>query len=150
MNDKLKLKGKAIIELRKKDGTVIEREEIDNLIVNTGKQRVAELIGGASSDYFGVIGIGTGTNSPSVSDTELQTEVVKEVCDSGFPAYEADYKITFEATFSFASGDSYAITEAGIFDGAGSGAIMLDRFTFSAKNVDVDTGLWIQVKVTVS
>lgn len=148
MNKGITLRGDVLIERRKKDGTVIDSEKLKNLIVNVGKERVARLICGDGSGIgaFGYIAIGTGTTSPAVGDTTLETEVARE---NATDAYEASYKATFEKTFSFGSGISYAITEAGVFDEA-SGGIMLDRFTFTQKDVDSDTDLYIKITITVS
>ena len=147
MKEGLKLRGDVIIESRRKDGSVVERQELKNLIVNVGKERVAKLINGVSSTAMSVIGIGIGTTSPSASDTDLETEVSKA---SASVSYEAGYKAVFEKTFTFGSGISYNITEAGVFDAIGSGGTMLDRFTFTAKAVDSDTDLYIKVTITVS
>ena len=148
MEDKLTLKGTAIIERRRKDGTVIDREEVKNLVVNTGKERVAKLINGDSSTYFRAIGIGEGTTAPSASDTTLESEATRALATA---SYESGYKAVFEKTFTFGSGVSYAITEAGMFDSATvSGSVMLDRFTFTAKNVDADTDLYVKITITVS
>jgi len=148
MKDSFKLRGDVLIERRKSDGTVINSEKIKNLIVNVGKERVARLICGDGSgiNAFTHIAIGEGTNAPAVGDTTLQTEQERE---SATVAYESSYKATFEKTFTFGSGVSYAITEAGVFDEA-AGGVMLDRFTFTAKNVDSDTDLFIKVTITVS
>jgi len=147
MKEGLKLRGDVIIESRRKDGTVVAREELKNLVVNVGKERVAKLINGLSSTGFDVIGIGTGTTSPSASDTDLETEVSKA---SASVSYESGYKAVFEKTFTFGSGVSHNITEAGVFDAIGSGGTMLDRFTFTAKAVDADTDIYVKVTITVS
>ncbi len=148
MNDNLTLKGKAIIERRRKDGSVIDREEVSNLIVNAGKERVARLIGGVGSGVsaFTHIAIGEGIIAPAVGDTALVTEQEREAPTI---AYEASYKCSFEHIFTFGSGVAYTITEAGIFDQA-SGGTMLDRFTFSDKVVDSDTDLYIKITITVA
>lgn len=151
METKLVLKGEAIIERREKfTGKVLEREKVHNLIVNTGKERVAKLIGNTESSLsaFGYIAIGTGSTAPNASDTSLETEVTRA---SGSPSYEASYKCIFEKTFEFGSGESYSITEAGVSDGASeTGSTLLDRFTFSAKAVDADTDLYVKITITVS
>jgi len=146
MNKKetLKLKGKAEICLIK-NGKIIEKEVIDNLIVSAGKTRVANLIGGTNTTYFNYIAIGTGTTSPSDSDTALENEVKRKQATVS----NNNNQEIFEATFDFDSSESYAITEAGIFDSA-SGGTMLDRLTFSAKNVDIDTSLMVRITVSVS
>ena len=148
MRDGIALRGDVVLELRKKDGSVLNREELKNLIVNTGKERVARLIGdvGSGIGAFTHIAIGEGTTSPAVGDTALETERERE---SATVTYVPDYKCAFEKTFTFGSGVSYAITEAGLLDQA-SGGTMLDRFTFSAKNADVDTDLYVKITITVA
>ena len=81
----------------------------------------------------------------------LETEVSRAQADNSGGSYEANYKCIFEKTFTFGSGESYSITEAGVFDGATeTGSTMLDRFTFTSKSVDSDTDLYIKVTITVS
>jgi len=147
MKSKLVLKGEAIIELRR-DGKVIDKEHVKNLIVNAGKERVAKLLNGESSTEFGYLAIGTGTTSPTAGDTALETEVARASATKG---YEANYKATWEKTFSFGSGEEYDITEAGVSDSATeSGATLLDRLTFSAKSVDSETELYVKITITVA
>jgi len=156
MKDGLKLIGDVVIERRKKDGTVIDREEIKNLIVNSGKERVAKLIAegvGTGLTGFSYLALGTGTTAPVATNTSLETEVTRELATVGYATvgYEASYKATFEKTFDFGTGESYSITEAGVGDSASAtGDTLLDRFVFSAKSVDVDTDLYVKVTITVS
>lgn len=149
MKTGIELRGDVILE-RRRDGQVIEREELKNLVVNAGKIEVAKLLtAGEASDAFAYIAIGTGSTAPDAGDTTLETEEEREEADNSGGQYEADYKCIFEKTFTFGSGVSYSITEAGVFNDAGAGD-MLDRFTFSAKAVDSDTDLYIKVTITVS
>jgi len=152
MKDGIILIGDAIIETRKKDGTVVEHEEVKNMIVNTGKEHVAKLLGGIGTGIteFTHIAVGISETGDSVvaGDTALKNEVAREEATR---AYLADYKCTFEKTFSFGTGESYDIKEAGIFDsGTVTGSIMLDRFVFNAKSVDNDTDLYVKITITVA
>jgi len=151
MKDGIKLTGDVVIERRRKDGSVIDREELKNLIVNSGKERVARLIAegvGTGLTGFSYIAIGTGVTGANATDTSLETEVERELSTVD---YEASYKATFEKTFTFETGDSYAITEAGVGDSASStGDTLLDRFVFTAKNVDIDTDLYVKITITVA
>lgn len=149
MESILKLEGEMLFELRKKDGSVIERELIKNLIVNVGKERVAKLLGNIGSPgAFTNIAIGEGTTAEAAGDTSLETERDRAAATI---AYEADYKCKFEKTFSFGSGVSWAITEACLSDSAAaSGETILNRKTFTAKNVDSDTDLLVRITITVS
>jgi len=140
----LKLKGQALIEVRDLEGKVIDKEIVNNIVVNVGKERVAKLLNGVSTTSFGFIGIGTGTNAPATSQTSLQSQVKRE---GSTQSYEANYKSVFEKTFSFAS--SYTITEAGVFSLA-VGGVMLDRFIFTGKEVNDVSTLYIKVTITIS
>lgn len=147
--DKLILKGHGYFEIRKKDGTVIDKWETDNTIVTTGKVQVAKLLNGVDATYFNTIAIGEGETGDAVviGDTALKTEVARALASL---SYLATAKAVFEHTFSFGTAESYAITEAGIFNDQSAGGDMLDRFVFVAKNVDVATDLYVKITVTCS
>jgi len=148
MERKFKIKGQAKISRIKKDGTILDTEVVDNIVVADGLERIAKLLNKIETTGFDAIGIGTGTTSATINDTELQTEVAREVATK---TYIVPYKSRFAKTFTFASGVSHNITEAGVFDNAvASGSIMLDRFTFSVKVVDADTDLLVQITLTIS
>ena len=152
MDQILKIKGEYEVQLIDcYTGKILERETGSNLILNTGKERVAKLINGVSTADFGYIAIGTGTTAPTVTDVALETEVTRALADGSGGTYEASYKAIFEKTFTFGSAESYAITEAGVGDSAqASGDTLLDRLTFSNKNVDSDTALYVKITITVS
>jgi hypothetical protein len=143
------LKEHIVLELiNKASGEVLQREELHNTIVNSGKERVAKLINGTSATYFRAIAIGTGITGALATDSSLETETTRALATL---TYEASYKSKFEHTFTFGSGESYNITEAGIFDSdVVSGSTMLDRFTFSAKAVDADIDLKVTITITVA
>ena len=154
MNEGLKLIGTVIIERRTKEGKVIDREELKNLLVNVGKERVARLLtAGIGGTAFGYIALGESGSGDSVAvgDTALISEVVRAQADNSGGNYEADYKAIWEKTFTFGSGISYSIKEACISDTASaSGETLLDRFVFAEKVVDADTDLYVKVTITVS
>ena len=147
--DKIMLKGHGYFERRKKDGTKIDSWETDNLIVTTGKVQVAKLLNGVDATYFDTIAIGEGESGDEVvvGDTTLVSEVERALASL---SYEATAKAVFEKTFSFISAEAYAITEAGVLNSQSAGGDMLDRFVFSAKNVDADTDLYVKITITCS
>lgn len=147
MNEKLILKGHGYFERRRKDGSKIDSWEIDNLIVTSGMVQVAKLLNGVSTDEFNAIAIGEGESADAVvvGDTALKSEIVRE---SAILTYEATAKAVFATTFSFISAEEYAITEAGVFNSESAGGEMLDRFVFSAKNVDAETDLYVKITIT--
>ena len=138
----------TIKRVNKYTGKVIDVEEKCNTIVNNGLERIAKLLNGVSSTYFRALAIGTGTTGATTSDTALETEYTRELATL---AYEASYKATFSKTFTFGSGVSEDITEAGIFDSdTASGSTMLARTTFSAKSVSESIDLIITATITVA
>ncbi len=149
MKTGFKLKGQAVIrEIDSMTGKILSEEIVDNLIVNAGLERVARLLGGVSTDVFTHIAIGTGTTAAATGDTALETEYTRAAAAI---AYEASYKSIFEKTFTFSSGTSENITEAGLTDDAVvSGSVLLDRFVFSAKAVTAASNLYIKITITVS
>ena len=129
-------------------GEILDSEEFCNLIVNNGLERVARLINGDSSTYFRALAIGTGATAATNSDSALETEFTRELATL---SYEASYKAKFTHTFTFGTGVSETITEAGIFDSATvSGSTMLARLTFTGKDVSPLVSLIITATVTVS
>lgn len=147
LNENCKLIGTwELSRVNKETGEILDTEVIHNIIVNTGKERVARLLNGVSSTYFRAIAVGTGATGELVGNTALQTEVTRATATL---SYEASYKAKFEYTFTF--GGSYALTEAGLFDSATvSGSTMLNRTTFSAKNVSTVIQLIATVTITVA
>jgi len=132
----------------KMTGQILQEEEKCNLIVNDGLERIAKLLIGVDTTYFRAIAIGTGTTSVTNSDISLETEFTRELADL---SYEADYKAKFTKTFTFNSGVSEDITEAGLFDSTTvSGSSMLARTTFSAKSVSSEINLIVTCTITAS
>lgn len=139
----------AIIErIDNNTGKVIDREKIHNLVVDDGLQRVAELLGGLSSANFDTIAIGEGAVSPANGDTVLGNEAERQVATVTYPTSS---QVRFAKVFTFGSGVTYSITEAGIFDSVTpSGSTMFNRLTFSTKSVDSDTDLSITITITIA
>jgi hypothetical protein len=125
-------------------GKVLTTEEKCNTIVNGGKEIIAKLLNNVSSDYFRNIAIGTGTTAATATDSALETQYATELADL---SYEASYKARFYKLFTFGSGASADITEAGIFN---SGTVMLARTTFAAKSISETIGLEVEALITVA
>lgn len=141
----IKLRGEVEFIHRDKEGKIIERTKIENLIVNKGKEIVAKLINGVATNFFDYIQIGTGMTGPAPGNTTLETYYAEGAATC---AYEADYKARFSYTFNFA--ESVTITESGVFDGARVGSPnMLARQTFSGKGMSSGESLEVVWTVTV-
>jgi hypothetical protein len=127
---------------------VIDVEKKCNTIVNNGLNLMRDLLGEASSNVPKYIGIGTGTTSPTTSDTTLEIEYTRAL---GTIDTATNYVVEFTKTFTFSSGVSENITEAGLFDSATvSGSTMLARTTFTSKAVSVDIDLIVTATITIS
>ena len=127
-------------------GEVLEEEKYHNLIVDAGLNRVADLIGDLSDAGFTFIAIGEGVVAPANGDTALGTEQKREAAIVSKPASN---QVKYEKLFTFGSGESFNITEAGLFDLAVAGT-MLNRLTFPAKAVDFNTDLSVIITIFVT
>lgn len=143
--DFAQLSGEVELIHRDKDGNIIDKQKIKNLIVNVGKEYVAKLINGVVTDPFTYIQIGTGTTAPVSTNTTLETFYAE---GSAACSYEADYKARFAYTFNFT--ESVTITESGIFDGLqATSPHMLSRRTFTGKAMSATESLEVIWTITV-
>ena len=127
-------------------GKVLDEETYHNLIVDAGLARIADLIGKLSTTGFEYIAIGEGAVAPANGDTALGSESVRESATISQPT---SVQTRYVKVFTFGSGVSYNITEAGLFDAASVGT-MLNRLTFASKAVDSNTDLSVTITITVS
>jgi len=141
---KIGFKGIFEITVRRKDGR-IEKEVIENMIVNTGLDKVAGLINGINTTPFKYIAIGSGTTSPTESDTALESEIDrKEATTSQETTNVTNDTAVLEATFDFTSAQN--VCEAGVFD-ASAGGNMLARQTFTCKSMESGDSLTVTYKI---
>lgn len=145
MEKKEKIGVKGVWEITTFDvntGEIKEKEIKENMIVNTGLERLAKLLNGVSTVYFDYIAIGSGNTTPAETDTALESELSRLQATT---SYEADYKSVLERTFLFDT--AQVVREAGTFT---NDDVMLNRVVFSDKNVDENTGINIKFWITVS
>ena len=121
---------------------------VHNQVVNTGLDRVADLIGDISDVGFDHVGIGTGTTAETATDTDLETEFDR---DPVVPTDEGVGSIKYDHIFTVGSGVSENITEAGLFDQlTASGSTMFNRATFTAFTLDVANSVRVVIFVNVT
>ena len=150
MQEGIKIKGHLTLRHFDKDGNLIEVIDLDNTIVNVGLAEVAQLVGaGLGGTTFEYVQTGTGTTSPTASDTDLESATGSRVqaTVTNETVTVSNDTVQFVSTHSYTS--SLAITEAGIFN-ASTGGTMLARQTFSAINVNNGDSIQITWKVTFS
>ena len=145
MEKVLKLKINATIEsFNVHTRKITKTTKIHNLIVDTGLDEVID--NGLSN--IGYVAIGQDNTAVQASDTELGSETVREsvsATDEGTGIRE------FDNEFTFSSGESYTIVEAGLFDVlTASGSTMLNRLVFSGHAVDVDNGVRVIITITLT
>lgn len=123
MLDKMKIKGHVKIEVS--DGSIIEQ---DNIVVNSGINRLAALIAKDSSAFPSHIAIGTDATAATATDVSLGAEVDRNaiVSDSASGAVA-----TFKAFFGKTEANGNTIAEVGMFDQA-SGGTMFCRSILSS------------------
>jgi len=122
MNETINLVGE--VELKLNDVVVVSKK---NLIVQVGKNFLANAVISSSTTPFNAIAIGRGTTAAALADTTLQTETLRTSFDS---ATIANNVITLVKNYlpGVATGP---ISEAGIFNNATSGGTMLSHIVFT-------------------
>lgn len=140
INDGLKMKGRLTIALN--DEVV---QEVDNLVVTTGKNYVASRIKDATATAMSHMAIGTGSTAAAAGDTALGSESARTALTS---TTVTNNEIAYVDTFGAGTGTG-AITEAGLFNASSAGT-MLCRTVFSVVNKGADDSMTITWTVTVS
>lgn len=129
------------------DKTKILKETIvHNTIVDNGLNLVRDLLGNATDTNPSHIAIGTDNTSETTSDTALGTEVARE---SATIDTATNFQVEYDKTFTFGSGESYTIVEAGLFNDPSAGT-MLNRGTFAGHTVDSANPLQVTITITIS
>ncbi len=137
--DDMKMTGRLIISIN--DNVV---QEIDNLVVTTGKAFVAARMIGTSFNVMSNMAIGSGSTAAAAGDTALGSELDRQSVTSS----ASGAVVTYSATFGAGNGTG-AVTEAGLFNAASSGT-MLCRTVFSVVNKGASDSMTISWSVTVS
>lgn len=146
--ENMKLKFNAIIEtIHLATGEVTKTTKVHNMVMNTGKDEVAHLIGGISTPVaFTRLAIGTTNTAVANSQTALFAEVKRA---SVTPTDTGIGVILYDHTFTFGTGESYTIVEYGLFNDPTVG-VMLNRLVDAGHAVDIDNGLRVRITITVA
>lgn len=131
-----------------------ETGDLKNVIVNTGKAEVANLIGGVSAPVaFTYLALGTG----STGELASQTALVGEIVDSGLTRQAATVTRTTTTTtndtvkydYTWTASAAKTVEEIGIFNAASAG-IMLGRKVTGSKGLSISDVLTATYKVIIS
>jgi len=146
LNDKLKLRGDVVFELKDKDGKIKETREVKNLVVNAGLEFICSRIAGNGAPVMSHMGVGSGTTAAAAGQTDLVSILgEREALDSTTPSNNI---VVFQCSLEAGDGTG-AITESGIFNDA-TGGTMLARVVFPVINKAVDDTMNITHTLTLS
>lgn len=114
LKDKLSsLTGEVFIEVRDKDGNLIEKIHQKNIVTNGGRDAIVRLIAeGTSGKRVTKIGFGIGTAAAQLTDTSMTSAFVKSV---GSRTYPASGQVEIEWTLGLGEANGMAITEIGLY-----------------------------------
>lgn len=146
--DTLKATGHLMITHYNEFGVMVDSRFIPNLVVQVGKNYIANRMIDAATTVMTHMELGTGNTAPVSGDTALQTPIGGSRQAFSGAASVSTNTITYTASFGAGIGTG-AITEAGIFN-ASSAGIMLCRTVFSVVNKAAGDTINISWSVTVS
>jgi hypothetical protein len=144
--ENISMKGELTIDRFDVNGQLIEKRKIPNMIVSTGKNLMISRLLGTTDGVMTHMAVGTGTTSPTISDTALQTALSARIALTS--ATQVTNTVTYVGTFD-AGVSTGAITEAGIFNALTSGT-MLCRTTFPVVNKAAGDSIVITWVITLS
>lgn len=142
MKENMNIKGKLTIQLVR-DGKVIEEQKVNNVITDSGKYLICQLVTGASSSVFTHMEIGENDTTEAATDLALGDPTGRVVLTSKGISNNV---ITFIGDFPAGTGTG-TIAEAGIFNSDTTGT-MLNRAVFSPISKTAADALKISWEVT--
>ena len=136
----MEMKGRLTISIN--DEVV---QEIDNLVVTTGKGYVASRMKDATATAMSHMAVGTGNTAAAAGDTALGGESARVTLTS---TTVSGAVVTYVGTFPAGTGTA-ALTEAAILNASSSGT-MLCRTVFAVVNKGANDSMSIQWQITAS
>ena len=140
MKDTQDIKGKVTLKVIDKIGHIIQQNEAANLVVNTGRNGAAKLLGGSGSGKdITQIAFGTSNTAAAPADTDLTGKFIKSIDSVAYPQVGA---VEFTWALDYAENNGMAIYEFGLFNSANE---LFSRKVRSliAKTVDIRIeGTW--------
>ena len=143
--DESRALGKLTIEVKDKDGNLKQKQEVKNLVVDTGLDYIASRMKDATATAMSHMAIGTGSTAAAAGNTALGSEAARQALTSTTVTSNA---VAYVASFAAGTGTG-AITEAGILNAASSGTLLC-RTVFSVVNKGASDSMTITWTVTIS
>ena len=147
MEEVIKFRGIVDVYIRDaKTGELLDHKTFHNLVTNAGKELVAYRFSTEWKATGGpVIAVGTGTASPSATDTKLQNEVFRKAASRTQSANQVQYYVRIDS----GEANGYNLSELGVFENADpntpNSGILVNRVTFTAITKTSDIVLDIYV-----
>ena len=144
-SDGMKITGKIKITVRDvKTGKILQIVERSNIIVSGGKNLIASLVNGESANIPNYCAVGSGTTTPSVSDTTLEGEIGRLAVTQ---RSRANNVITY-STF-FGSGDCNGTwNKVGLFNAQSGGTLFSEAIISPSIAKDTTKTVTIDYSVT--
>ncbi|MBW6469605.1 MAG: hypothetical protein K0A90_00105 [Methanosarcinaceae archaeon] len=98
------------------------------------------------------IGFGTGTTTPVISDTDLETSIIRKIFDEVAIKNIGSGTYDFSSTLGLTEGNGSTIAEVGLFDAVSAGN-MFNRILLStavAKDVSKELSIGLRTTITVT
>ena len=146
INEDLKLRGDVALVLKDKNGNVKESRKINNLVVSAGLDFICCGMAGTSAAVMSHMALGSSTTAAAAGQADLVSVLgSREALDSSTASANT---IVYVSSFEAGEGTG-AVTEAGIFNAASSGA-MLCRTVFAVVNKAVDDTMSVTWTITLT
>ena len=145
MQENLKARGQVQVEILDAAGALKEKIHIPNLVVQVGRNFIAERMTNQTDAVMSHMATGTDNTTPASGDTTLGTENGRVTLDS--IVVNANV-VTYTATFPPGTSTG-ALVEAGVLN-ASSAGIMLCRTTFDVVNKAAADTMIITWAITIS
>ncbi len=146
INEDLKLRGDVALVLKDKNGNVKESRKINNLVVSAGLDFICSRMAGTSAAVMSHMALGSSTTAAAAGQADLVSVLgSREALDSSTASANT---IVYVSSFEAGEGTG-AVTEAGIFNAASSGA-MLCRTVFAVVNKAVDDTMSVTWTITLT
>lgn len=140
----IKMTGDLVVCKFDEQLNLVEQIEVNNLVVTTGKEYIAQRIASNSTDVMSHMAIGSNNTTASLGNTQLIAQLGITPLDS---VDVSGTVVTYSATFAPGVGTGN-IVEAGIFN-SDTGGIMLCRTTFPVIIKDPSTTISITWNISV-
>lgn len=150
--DTERAKGRLVTKIIR-DGKVIA-ERSDNLITTSGRELLAQLLGGKTTDHVTKVGVGTGGAAAALTDTVLTDAVKVDVKETRVgtgletedgTTFDSPNVVQFHFVFGLDDAKGMSIAEYGLFCGE-AGDKLFSRVVreepFKKMDIDKIVGFW--------